>query len=801
MNLYLLHYNNYYNRIVKKEETLSDYLPYQIGETIENINFIPNDFINTEQIVNWQDKDPDYLIVADKDNNIVSRWFVISTMRTRAGQLRLTLHRDLVVDFYSNIINAPCFIEKATLQPNDPMIFNKENMTFNQIKTSETQLKDETQSAWVVGYIPRDSFSTAVTITGEVSPIADITVADINNWEYFQYTNNAFRSNPNQLKYLGYSNSQYYTYSVSNLGVPSAVIHDAPFVFGCDSYGNLLDDSTFKYPNSYALSVGLLPYSSLSERNIAVAGYKNTLPANWINNISELNTQSYAYTNCKSFQETEALRALENKIIYDTNSGLYYKITLNSNVVSEYINITSGNLFNSLSNGLTLATGLFGVPDDKSFQVYVKYTNYTISLSIVHLEYNVTIDSDRYHLEDSPYDMFCIPYSNDLKIYKNGTQILTGNKSLAVGIGVDIGAEAGDLENPDPENISGSANIYDVQLLPYCPVRYMIKEDGTFDIGNHKVDYIKDQNSNDIGVILWATTSQFTFDIPYNIEITEPKIQNECDMYRLCSPNFNGQFQFSAAMNGGVNYFNVDCSYKPFNPYIHINPNFGGLYGEDFDDARGLICGGDFSLPQLSNAWANYVMNNKNFGNIFERDIQNMEENRNIQRWQEGVGIATGALGSAISGAAAGAMIGGPVGAAIGGIAGGLLSGGAGAADMVLNERAYNEALDYKKDMYGYQMGNIQALPSSLAKTSALTYNNKIFPILEYYTCTDEEKQALRDKIKYNGMTVGRIGIIVDFIRDEKTYIKGKLIRIENIDEDFHVLNAIADEMNKGVFI
>lgn len=52
MNLYLLHYNNYYNRIVKKEETLSDYLPYQIGETIENINFIPNDFINTEQIVN-----------------------------------------------------------------------------------------------------------------------------------------------------------------------------------------------------------------------------------------------------------------------------------------------------------------------------------------------------------------------------------------------------------------------------------------------------------------------------------------------------------------------------------------------------------------------------------------------------------------------------------------------------------------------------------------------------------------------------------------------------------------------------
>lgn len=791
MNLYLLHYNNYYNRIVKKEETLSDYLPYQIGNVIENINFIPNDFINTEQIVNWQDKDPDYLIVADEDSNIVSRWFVVSTLRTRAGQLKLTLHRDLVVDFYSNIINAPCFIEKATLQPNDPMIFNKENMTFNQIKTSETQLMDETKSAWVVGYIPRDSFSTAVTISGEVSPIADITVSDINNWEYFQYTTNNFKSNPIQLKYLGYSNSQYYTYSVSSSGVPSAVIHNSPFVFGCTSEGNLLDDSTFNYPGSYSLKVGILPYATLSDRNIAVSGFKRTLPAYWITNVSELNTQSYAYTNCKTLQETEALRGLENKIIYDTNSGLYYKISLNSTVNSEYINVPSGSLFNSLSTYLDggISSGVYGAPDDKTFQVYVKYTNYTISLSVVHLEYTATIDNDRYHLEDSPYDMFCIPYSNDLKIYKNGTQILTANKSLALGIGVDIGAK------------SGSGNIYDVQLLPYCPVRYMVKEDGTFDIGNYKVDYIKDQNSNDIGVILWSITSQFTFDIPYNIEITEPKIQNECDMYRLCSPNFNGQFQFSAAMNGGVNYFNVDCSYKPFNPYIHINPNFGALYGEDFDDARGLICGGDFSLPQISNAWANYELNNKNYDNIFRREIANMEENRKIQRVQEGVGVTTGALGSAISGAASGAMIGGPVGGIIGGIAGGLLSGVGGGADIALNEWAFKEALDYKNDMYKMQLGNIQALPSSLAKTSALTYNNKIFPILEYYTCTDEEKQALRDKIKYNGMTVGRIGIIVDFIRDEKTYIKGKLIRLESIDEDLHVLNAIADEMDKGVFI
>ena len=183
---------------------------------------------------------------------------------------------------------------------------------------------------------------------------------------------------------------------------------------------------------------------------------------------------------------------------------------------------------------------------------------------------------------------------------------------------IEIGADA------------GSGAIYDVQLLPYCPVQYMIKSDGTFDIGNAKVNYIKNGETN-IGVILWATTSQFTLDIPYTIEVTDFKVSNECDMYRLCSPNFNGQFEFSAAKNGGVSSFNVDCNYKPFAPYIHVNPNFNRLYGQDFNDARGLVCGGDFSLPQISNAWANYQLHNKNYLNIFNRQIENMEINNKFQ--------------------------------------------------------------------------------------------------------------------------------------------------------------------------
>ena len=82
------------------------------------------------------------------------------------------------------------------------------------------------------------------------------------------------------------------------------------------------------------------------------------------------------------------------------------------------------------------------------------------------------------------------------------------------------------------------------------------------------------------------------------------KLANECDLLRLVSQNYSAIFEFSPAKSGGVDGFLADCTYKPWSPYIHIMPKLKGLYGDNFvsiDDARGLICGGDMSLPQLSN--------------------------------------------------------------------------------------------------------------------------------------------------------------------------------------------------------
>ena len=785
--IYLLKYNNYYNRIVKKEDTLGAYLTQDcLLDTFENVNFVPADGVDTTLVVKHEGPNPDYLIVAD-GNDIESRWFVVESDIIRGGQYRLTLHRDVIVDSYDLVVNAPCFIEKATLSNDDPFIFNGENMTFNQIKQSETLLKDETQSAWVVGYIPKDAFPDGATVTGDaiLDDSADITVAGIENWEYYQYQNTDFNA-----LITDYTTTGEVRIKVSSSSA-TAPLKDVPF--GITKGGIAYLDTITPGAGSPGYSV-TVPYNQNDTIYAAEKAIKNGCPQQWNTGVvkASILLKLKEYIGAHGVIEISDFTSLNNKIIYDSNTQLYSRVILSKEIKNQTVRINSStipNLYTYLDEKVTkevsadgMTFTIEGAANVNTYKADFSYEAYRITLEQIPQQVTATISKPeaRYHLEDQPYDMFAIPYSDDLEIYKNGTKLFNANKSIAVNIATQITAA------------TGSANVYDVQLLPYCPVRYCILDDGTFDVKTSKVDYVQDKNKNNIGIILWATTSSFTVNINKEITSTNPKIENMTDRWRLCSPNFNGQFEFSVAMNGGVDYFNVDCTYKPFNPYIHVNPNFKKMYGQDFNDARGLICAGDFSLPQVTNAWADYQLNNKNYENIFNREIQNLQ----VQQKAQQIGDIVSTFGGIAGGAAGGALAG--VGGAV---AGGLISAIGGAADIAINEKLRAEAMDYKRDMFGMQMGNIQALPSNITKTTAFTYNNKIFPILEYYTCTDEEKTALTNKLKYNGMTVGRIGKISDYLANANDqYIKGRIIRIEGVSDDFHYYKAISDEIYKGAF-
>ena len=289
----------------------------------------------------------------------------------------------------------------------------------------------------------------------------------------------------------------------------------------------------------------------------------------------------------------------------------------------------------------------------------------------------------------------------------------------------------------------------------------------------------------------------------------DKKIDNECDFYRLSSPNYNSFYEFKKSkLSNGINGLRAICTYKPYSPFIKVNPNLNdSLYSvKDYNDNIGLQLAGDFSIPMVTDPMINYELQNRNYQAIFNRSVQNLDVNQRIakeqQQFQGIVGAITAPIAGGLTGAATGAKFGpyGAIASAAIGIAGGAGLGVAGyLQDKEWLQQQQAEARDFAVDKFNYQLGNIQALPQSMTKSTPLSYNNKIWPILEHFSCTDREKEILKNKLRYDGMTVMAIGTLNDY-SNVGGYLKGKMIRLENLNDDSHIANAIYEEVEKGFY-
>ena len=186
---------------------------------------------------------------------------------------------------------------------------------------------------------------------------------------------------------------------------------------------------------------------------------------------------------------------------------------------------------------------------------------------------------------------------------------------------------------------------------------------------------------------------------------------------------------------------------------------------------------------------------------MFDRQIKNMDVQNDINRQGALAQLIASPITGGAAGAAAGAQVPGGIGgaAALGaaGAVGGLATAG---IDYANTLKMMEENRQYAIDMYGYKLQNIQAIPTSLTKTSALTYNTRVWPFIEYYTCTEDERTALKDKIKYNGMTIMKVSQLRNYLLGQDNFYKGKLIRL-NIKVDSHMAYEIYNELNKGVYL
>lgn len=522
-----------------------------------------------------------------------------------------------------------------------------------------------------------------------------------------------------------------------------------------------------------------LGYGSVSNTYPTVASVKQAFSSvNWANDIRD-------NFGIKSYTDTKAFVGLDNSIVYISDIATYYKIHIKQEYhdYEETLNYQEASTEAPIIRNVcqNVLNGILKSDSNNFYTFHTKGFRYKMELETLTPEksFKYTIPANRPHLTDAPYDMFCMPYDTYNKL---GSKELYMQAATAAMTALNVGA---------------GAELYDVQLLPYSPTLSTTTTD------------ITDSNSKVIGKVYWATESSFSKTILLDnpIGVDNKKIDNICNKYRLVSPNYSGQFEFTAAANNGISGFKVDCTYMPINPYIRVAPLFGGLYGKEFNDARGLICGGDFSLPVVNSAWVSYQQNNKNYQAIFDRQISNMEFNNDIGRKMDRINAATGTISGMTSGAMAGSMA-GPWGALAGAVVGTAASGIAGINDMLINESVRQENMSYTKDRFTLNLGNIQAQPYSLSKTTAFTRNNKIFPILEYYTCLEREKLAVASQIAQYSMNVGVIGTLQEYISNSwsykdiqaRKYIRGIFTQIKGINDDFHLLNTINQELSRGIY-
>ena len=805
---------NYFNRIIKKYDTLEEY--QALGSYYNTtVNFDPGNNLQTTLVIgttgtNKLTFDCNYLLVYTTANNvdtIEQRWWVMDQKRNRAGQYTLSLKRDVIADFYDIVVNSPCFIEKATIRNNDnPLLYNKEDMEFNQIKKQEKLLQDETKMAWLVGYVARNysggSFDSVYDVrtdyTDTTLPFQPGTYKAPSNIKLNLFYENRYtyqgvlRATHISKSYIEFANGDFNNYT--------SFYKELTYKLGTDTSKNV-------YYNSYGLGPNAQPVTPSDP-----TGYLEKVGDYIVTNKATIqpNFQStYSYT---AQEDMDEISNLAGKTYHDTQANKYYKIKINISSQAAVKDVKSFSAF-----GVAINTGVRKPVTDEMLSLTDNYDNvngyttiecYEKTIVMTLEEYNpislkISLSSSRNRLNDAPYDLFAIPYPLSptavITSYTNylNFQYFYINKEDSLHIAQAIAAELGP-----------NAFVYDIQILPYCPITNLMGNFETIENGyedlisliglteNKDYNLVKTNETTPktVGVVLWGTKSGRTFNIYEQINISNPKIENETKMYRIVSPNYSGMFEFSPAKNQGVDYFNVDITFKPYQPYIHVNPNFRFLYGTDFNDIRGLICGGDFSIALVDDKWANFQINNKNYQLIFDREVQNLEFTRD----QDRVLQAVGALGGTVAASVQGGMVGGAAGAIVGGVA----SAAGGVIDFAMSEARYKENLNLKKDLYSYNLGNIKALPASLAKSMSLNENFKFWPFLEEYDCTDLEKEALELKLRYDGMTIMKIDKIINYlVVSEETFIKGQVIRLENLPEASDVAYEIYNEIKRGVFI
>ena len=177
------------------------------------------------------------------------------------------------------------------------------------------------------------------------------------------------------------------------------------------------------------------------------------------------------------------------------------------------------------------------------------YQNVSIGLTLLGVSnsYKITIPASRGKIQNQPYDIMVFPLS--------GLQYSGMTETTNPGYG-----ESAYNSLIKALSKSLAAKLIDIQIFPYCPFpKEIFLYQGKYKIPKGFVkdkDYIAitnqaTSNTTTYGYCYFLTSPDFAFtldsplNLPFETDPIEKKIKSETQMIRICSPNYQGLFEFN----------------------------------------------------------------------------------------------------------------------------------------------------------------------------------------------------------------------------------------------------------------
>lgn len=818
--VYFYKFNNYYNRIIKRYDTIVEYGDYIAKQ--ENCNFVHGDGINSSftfnKGVNVNDT-PDYVIVSDYKGNL-SRWFVTNSFKNRDRQDSLTLRRDLIADYYDDIVkSSPCLIRKGYTENTNPLIFNDEGVKYNKKKQQEILIKDNSNCSYIIGFMSNNAFPSGATINGTITEdIYDYSYASLADFPFKNYVEGAGNNHSQVARYVVNPRSHIYyacRYSVKNNRMPSSyanfemtanywgISKPAGYTNTYNSYTRV-DDYLYFHKTSTRDSDCEIDYSVVQDTQLyqSVGNSYRNLMISWNTfNSDLLLNKSLSLLGCDeinyyNLKDLDGKKIKLGNVIY--NISIEYENTQQRNVnantsVRDQLNANKpfSSAVETMSAYDTEYNSTYHNFKTTDINVIAITDDYYLRLTQAQTSIKTTVDSpsNRTHLRKYPYDMFMLINESGVN-YKVGTYNYVSEHDVNMNIAQAIGEAL------------GSTASYDIQIVPFNPIPDTILADGTINFVNFDYKEIKNANNDIVGHYVMCSSA----DIKLLLDKDELKINPSnykkdlnTKEYRLCSPNQETVFDFSPAMNDGIDTWEVTANYRPYASYIKVQPTWKGLYGESFynglTDFRGLVYNSTLCVTQLNNNWSTYVANNKNYQQLFDNQINTLTKTQDIQlgAMEETLGLRS--------------FTGMPISS--------ILRVIGGSKDIDMQRELNNVAISKMKTDFNYQMDNIKSMPHTIKKLTNINGDTRIFPYIEISTCTPTEETSFERKMEFTGYTIMTTDYIDNYLKpsnyhneileDGYTFIQADLIQLilRRTEEsaDNHMAVEIANELDKGVYI